>query len=93
MCLFGFTSSNCSLLWYFVGRLLQEMEIQNGNPGDAQSGPFLTVKEAAALLGVSTRTVYGWIRDGRIPSVRFGPKLLRVPRDQLFALGQPDEPG
>ena len=50
--------------------------------------PFLTVKETAALLGVSTRTVYAWIQDGRIPSVRLGPKLLRVPTERLLALGQ-----
>ncbi len=51
-------------------------------------GPFLTVKEAANLLGVSTRTVYGWTRDGRIPSVRLGPKLLRVPTEQLMELAR-----
>ena len=65
------------------------MTENNGSPAADQDGPFLTVKEAAALLGVSTRTMYGWIRDGRIPSVRFGPKLLRVPRDRLLALGDP----
>ncbi len=76
-----------------MGNLLQDMETPNGRPPGSHEMPFLTVKEAAALLGVSTRTVYGWIRDGRIPSVRFGPKLLRVPKDKLFALGEPDEPG
>ena len=53
--------------------------------------PFLTVKETAALLGVSTRTVYAWIQDGRIPSVRLGPKLLRVPTERLLALGQEED--
>ena len=69
------------------------METRNGSSDQPGEGPFLTVKEAAALLGVSTRTVYGWIRDGSIPSIRFGPKLLRVPKDKLFTLGDPDEPG
>ena len=75
-----------------MGSLRQDMETPNGSSDDQDDGPFLTVKEAAALLGVSTRTVYGWIRDGSIPSIRFGPKLLRVPKDKLFTLGDPDEP-
>ena len=74
-----------------MGILHQEMETPEGRSDDHDDGPFLTVKEAAALLGVSTRTVYGWIRDGSIPSIRFGPKLLRVPKDKLFTLGDIDE--
>jgi PTS system nitrogen regulatory IIA component len=30
------------------------------------------VKEASALLGVSDKTVYRWLADGKIPSVRIG---------------------
>lgn len=58
---------------------------------ELKSSPFLTVKETAQLLGVSTRTVYAWIQDGRIPSIRLGPKLLRVPTSKLLALGDADE--
>ncbi len=73
--------------------LLQDMEVPGREGSNLLDAPFLTVREAAELLGVSPRTVYGWIRDGRIPSVRFGPKLLRVPTEQLLALGKPHEPG
>ncbi len=68
-----------------MGNVLTKMSEATNQPGP---GPFLTVKEAASLLGVSTRTVYGWIRDGRIPSVRLGPKLLRVPTEQLMELAR-----
>ncbi len=64
------------------------MAESTGSTDQPGPGPFLTVKEAASLLGVSTRTVYGWIRDGRIPSVRLGPKLLRVPTEQLMELAR-----
>ena len=57
-----------------------------------RSTPFLTVKQTAMVLGVSTRTVYTWIQAGRIPSVRLGPKLLRVPTEQLLALGDAHPP-
>ncbi len=61
-------------------------------PVGAVPGPLLTVKEAAQMLGVSTRTVYGWIKDGRIPSIRLGPKLLRVPLERLMDMMRENGP-
>jgi excisionase family DNA binding protein len=33
---------------------------------------LLTVKDVARILSVSDRTVYTWVRQGRIPVTRFG---------------------
>ena len=33
---------------------------------------MLSVREAAEVLGVSQKTVYRWIKDGRVPSRRLG---------------------
>jgi excisionase family DNA binding protein len=41
-----------------------------------------TVEEAAALLGVSRETAYEGCRDGQIPSIRIGKRVL-VPRAAL----------
>ena len=48
---------------------------------------FLRPDEVAALLAFSRRTVYRMIRDGRLPSVKFGVSgPWRVPRQSLAAL-------
>jgi excisionase family DNA binding protein len=41
--------------------------------------------EAAAELRVTVNTVYNWIREGRIPSVRLGG-LWRIRREDLDAV-------
>ncbi|HOV76768.1 MAG TPA: helix-turn-helix domain-containing protein, partial [Sedimentisphaerales bacterium] len=33
---------------------------------------MLSVREAAEVLGVSQKTVYRWIKEGRVPSHRLG---------------------
>ncbi|WP_329390163.1 helix-turn-helix domain-containing protein [Streptomyces sp. NBC_01716] len=34
--------------------------------------PTLSVKEAASALGVSASTVYRWVVEGELPSIRYG---------------------
>ena len=51
----------------------------------------VTVPEAAQLLGVSRMTAYSAVREGSIPSVRIGRRLL-VPRaalERLLTLPEP----
>jgi excisionase family DNA binding protein len=44
--------------------------------------PLRSVKEAAGLLGISPWTVRSYIRDGKLPSVRLGRRVL-VTEDAL----------
>jgi excisionase family DNA binding protein len=46
---------------------------------------YVTPDEAAAHLGISTRTVRRRIADGTIPAYRLGPRLLRIDLDELAA--------
>lgn len=44
--------------------------------------PFITINEAADLLGVSSSTVRRCIEDGRLAAFRLG-RVIRVPREAL----------
>ena len=52
--------------------------------------PVLTVQEAADYLRISRGLAFAAVRDGSLPSVRIGRRIL-IPRRQLEALlgGQP----
>jgi len=41
------------------------------------------VGEAAARVGVSTKTVRRWIASGQLAGFRMGPRLLRVDPDDV----------
>lgn len=52
----------------------------------------LTIAEVSELLEVDHRTVHRAIRDGQLPSIEVGRRIL-VPREPLLALltgGQPE---
>ena len=51
----------------------------------ADSGPVLTVEEAAAYLRISRGLAFAAVRDGSLPCVRIGRRIL-IPRRQLEAL-------
>ena len=44
----------------------------------AERPPYVSVKEAAALLGISDRLILRMANDGRLPSVTFGRRRLIV---------------
>jgi excisionase family DNA binding protein len=49
---------------------------------------MLTISQAATLAGVAEETVRRWIRAGRLPARRDGPRLLVAADDvQLLAPG------
>jgi len=50
-----------------------------------QESLTMTVEEAAAALGISRNLAYEAARDGRIPAIRIGRRLL-VPRRALERL-------
>ena len=47
------------------------------------SPALLTAREVAASLRVSPDTVYTMLRQRRIPSMRFGPRLTRIRGEAL----------
>ena len=58
---------------------------------------FYTVHETAARLNVSASTIWRWIETGRLLAVRLGPKIVRIPEDEVEHAYQPayrrqDEP-
>ena len=59
----------------------------------AEGGPVLTVEEAAAYLRISRGLAFAAVRDGSLPCVRIGRRIL-IPRRQLEALldGIPHRP-
>ena len=50
--------------------------------GNGSAAFLLTVKEAAGLLRISPNTCYELIRQGRIPHIRLGRRIL-IPRHGL----------
>jgi excisionase family DNA binding protein len=44
---------------------------------------LLTMSEAAKALGVSIPTIKRWLKDGRIPTYRLGPRFVRIRRADL----------
>ena len=54
---------------------------------------LLSTKAVAAELGVTSRTVAKWIRDGELTAVRLG-RIWRVRREALddFICGRPVKP-
>ena len=47
---------------------------------------FLTIDEAAALLGVSTRTIRRRVKDGSLRKVLLGGRAVRIPASELDRL-------
>jgi excisionase family DNA binding protein len=46
---------------------------------------LLTVLEVAEWARVHPKTVYRWIKDGKLEAIQFGPRTFRIPED---AIGQ-----
>ncbi|MBL8764812.1 MAG: helix-turn-helix domain-containing protein [Phycisphaerae bacterium] len=49
------------------------------------AAPLVTARDLAAVLGVTTDTIRGWARTGRIPCLRVGQKTLRFDREAVLA--------
>ena len=57
----------------------------NAKPSRPDTLDFYTVAETAAILGVSQKLVFTWIKDNVLPAVRLGPgqRLIRIRRVDL----------
>ena len=44
---------------------------------------LLTVLEIAEWARVHPKTVYRWIKDGKLEAIQFGPRTFRIPEDAI----------
>lgn len=51
--------------------------------GEKHMTDLVRVSVLAHKMGINERTIYRWIKKGLIPSVKLGPRSIRVPRDYL----------
>jgi excisionase family DNA binding protein len=54
-------------------------------PGTWNARNLLTVPELAEWARVHPKTIYRWIKEGRLEAIQFGPRTFRIPED---AVGQ-----
>jgi excisionase family DNA binding protein len=59
-------------------------------PGWSDTGPLLTAGEVAAIVKVTTRTVWRWAEDGRIERVRIGRGVSRFTAASVARLIEPE---
>ena len=52
--------------------------MQEGNRSNGNVDPLLTVKDVANRLRVSTRTVWRFIANGELRTVRIGKRIVRI---------------
>ena len=52
-------------------------------PRQVSRRQYESILDAAARVGVSTKTVRRWIAAGHLSGYRVGPRLLRVDPDEL----------
>lgn len=50
---------------------------------------YVSVKEAAEMIGVGQATVYEWVATGYLPAVRIGRGRIRISPSALEAIVQP----
>jgi excisionase family DNA binding protein len=51
--------------------------------------PLLTIKQVAEATGFHDRTIRRRVYDGTLPAVRFGPRCLRIKREDVLNLLAP----
>ena len=63
----------------------KEMTTQSTHPppGTWNARNLLTVLEVAEWARVHPKTVYRWIKDGKLEAIQFGPRTFRVPEDAI----------
>ncbi len=44
---------------------------------------LLTVPEVAKWARVHPKTIYRWIKEGKLEAIQFGPRTFRVPEDAI----------
>ena len=52
---------------------------------------YMTPKEVAAELEVSSATVVRWVNAGTLPAKRFGHRIIKIPRIEIERLLNQDQ--
>jgi len=47
---------------------------------------YLSVQQVAQMIGVCEKTVYNYIKSGKLPAFRFGVKLWRIRQEDVERL-------
>ncbi len=55
---------------------------------DEDTGSLVSRSETARLLDVSQKTLDRWVRDGQIPAVTVGPRLVKFRRADIKQIVQ-----
>jgi excisionase family DNA binding protein len=55
----------------------------------AHTPAYLTIDEVSTVCRVSGRTVRNWIRSGRLPAYKLGPKTVRISVNDLAEMMEP----
>ena len=58
---------------------------QQGFP-DPATTPTVSIEDAGRLLGISRSAAYNGVKSGRIPSIKLGDRIIRVPTARLSAM-------
>jgi excisionase family DNA binding protein len=68
-------------------RQMPKQKLDTSRSSKTFSPTLYSVDETAAMLGVSKRSVYRWIRNGHLPTKRIGPsgRLIRITAEALEA--------
>jgi excisionase family DNA binding protein len=61
------------------------MLIRKFNDNEISEINLLTIQEVAAWAKVSTKIVYRWISDNKIPAIRLGNRTYRIPEKAIIA--------
>lgn len=59
------------------------MSAANHESGPLTRSDIMSATEVADLLGIARPTVYAWAREGRMPSVRLGPRKILFRRSSI----------
>jgi excisionase family DNA binding protein len=46
-------------------------------------GKYLTPKDAADILKVNRRTIYSWLKSGKLSGSRLSPRITRIPQSEI----------
>ena len=67
--------------------------VKRHEPATGPLPPLLNPTQAAAHSGVAVKTIYRYVENGTLPAVRFGPRSIRIRREDLLALLTPVSEG